>query len=150
LPAPVVLGTLGASVSVGRWEVNAYGSLGGKHTRRIASGVGAELVPGIGMLESCYAHPVGSSVRLGPCLGAEVGVLRGRAIGVTHPRSGYWPWIGLDGAFAFTVGIGRHIELRAAVGGTFPLYRPAFLVADQNVAEPGPALRAGALGLYRF
>jgi hypothetical protein len=145
-----VLGTLTASVSVGRWEVNAYGSLGGKHTRRIGSGVGAELVPGIGMLESCYALPLGSGFRLGPCLGAEVGVLRGRAIGVSHPRSGYWPWIGLDGALGFTFGIGRHLELRGAAGGALPLYRPAFRVADQNVAEPGPALRVGALGLYRF
>jgi hypothetical protein len=150
LDAPTVLAALGASLSIGRWEVNARGSLGPTQTRRLDSGVGAKLMPGIGMLESCYALPLGSSLRLGPCLGAEVGVLRGRAVGVDHRRSGYWPWLGLDGALAFTVGVGRHLELRADAGGALPLYRPAFRVASQKVAEPGPALRAGVLVLYRF
>jgi hypothetical protein len=150
LRAPVVLGALGASVSVGSWEVNAYGWLGSKHTRRLRSGVGAELVPGVGILEGCYAHGFGSTFRLGPCLAGEFGVLRGRATGVDHPRSGYWPWIGLDATVAFTVLVGRHVELRGAAGGALPLYRPAFSVAGEQVTEPGLALRASALGLYRF
>jgi hypothetical protein len=150
LPAPVLLGTVGASVGLGAWEFDVRGSLGGKHTRRLGPGTGANLVPTIVELEGCYAVPFGTSVRLGPCLGGEVGVMHGRAFGVANPRSGYWPWIGVDASLAFTFSFGRHVELRAAAGGSLPLYRPAFRLGDQAVSEPGIALRLGALGLYRF
>ncbi len=150
MPRPVLLGMLSASVALDRFELHAHGGVGGQQTRRLGTGGGAKLVPGLALLEACYTVVGGSALRLAPCVGVELGVVGARAFGLVPAKRGAWPWFGLDASLALTLVLGRHFELRTTAGANYPAYRPTFHVDGVAVHEPGPALRLGAAGLCRF
>jgi hypothetical protein len=87
-------------------------------------------------------------LELAPCAGFELGWLSGESFGVSAPSSGGALWIApLVGAEA-RVFVHELIAITTRLDGSFPLARPAFVIAGVGpVTEPGAASLRAELGV---
>ena len=94
----------------------------------------------------CYEVLLGV-FELGPCLGVELGALKGTGFGVNKqtPALAFWAAPSVGGAFAWR--IGSSFALRLELAALFPLQRPEFVLDGVGVVHrPAAVLGRGGLG----
>jgi hypothetical protein len=119
-------------------------------TRSASEGTHLQLMDG--SLRGCWRGAVAPKLEIDPCLGAGVAHLSSDGFGETSPyRRDAW-WASMQAGLLGTWTVAGPVSLRALVGATVPLARPAVVILDsQGGAVPlfrlsAVALRAG-LGL---
>jgi hypothetical protein len=89
----------------------------------------------------CWATELGP-IALGPCLGLEGTMLRGRGLGVLHPRDTTAYWASADVALFAGLPVGHGLLIEATGFALVPFRRPAVYLNDV-----GPVSRPGTVGL---
>jgi len=92
------------------------------------------------------------SVRLGPCLSAELGTIQaGQTSGHVDPPSATELWSAVSAGLEAQIAVLPWLSPFATVDATFPLTRPRFLLDDGTlVHQPGVVALVGALGVRLF
>jgi hypothetical protein len=89
----------------------------------------------------CWAADIGP-IALGPCLGLEGSMLRGRGLGVLHPRDTTAYWASAELALFAGVPIGHGLLIELTGVALLPFRRPTVYLD-----EIGPVSRPNAVGL---
>lgn len=130
----------------GLWMAEASGTWLASQTVDVGSGVGADLgLLGVGG-RACLLARAGR-LDAGPCLGARVDVLQGRAFGTPAAHESAVAWVAgvLGGHAAFWLTRGLALRLDADVGA--PWTQPAFVITGAgHVHRPASIVGSAALG----
>ena len=111
---------------------------------------GADFALTAGRLRGCVAL-TGGLVELAPCLGFELGVLRGESYGVSAPSSGGALWAAPMAGAELRVFVHDRVAVTARLDVAAPLQRPAFVIAGIGaITEPGVASVRGELGVSLY
>jgi len=111
---------------------------------------GADFGLTAGRLRGCVAL-TGGLIELAPCLGFELGVLRGESRGVSAPSAGGALWAAPMIGAELRVFVHDLVAVTARLDVAAPLLRPAFVIAGIGaVTEAGVASVRGELGVSLY
>lgn len=115
-----------------RFRAEVLGELQPRQLASYADGTGAELRMASGGIRACPTMLRGS-VEVPLCAGAWLGALRGRGRGVSMVREATDTWVAAEAHVGLAWSPVPRIALRAGLGGTVALRRPAFFLQDHPV-----------------
>lgn len=141
-----VLG-VGLSLSRSPWRAELALRYGvSKVFHRTYEDVGARLDLLAGDLRGCVV-PVLARLSIPLCLGLELGVLRGRGLGVRPATSNQW-WPGVSVGSALYWPVLPHLSLMTALESVFVLSRPSYRIENLgSVYQAPPLVARGLVGL---
>jgi len=121
LPVRETLPTRDAGGDFDRWTVGPAICLAPWRTRRATEGAFGGL-------------------RLGTCLGLELGSMRGRGFGVRNPDEGSALWLAPDAEGHLGLTLFRWLELDLALAAVIPLRRPEFVLEQVGIVHRASAI----------
>jgi hypothetical protein len=133
-----------AALNVGPLALGVHGNYVPSHDITTDSPAWARfavLGAGIGV---CWLLPAALQVRVGPCLGLDLGKIRGEGKGIDQGRTAARDWSAIAPGLRLTWDAWRLVRLETGLDAVFSLQRPEFYLDDRVVMRPA------AVGLYAF
>ena len=140
--------SFGGGLRVGRIDVTLEGLWASRRSVAVPTlpGASADFALLAARLRGCVAL-TGGLVEVAPCLGFELGSLRGESRGVSAPASGSTLWAAPLAGLEVRVALHALLALTARLDLAVPLRRPGFsVVGVGTVAEAGLVSVRGELG----